>query len=64
MEKKLEIQAKKYKGESAVLSSRVPLELIKKIDEVAEQTGFGSDTYMTRVFKQKMNTTPGKYRHK
>lgn len=39
MEKKLEIQAKKYKGESAVLSSRVPLELIKKIDEVAEQTG-------------------------
>lgn len=39
MEKKLEIQTKKYKGESAVLSSRVPLELIKKIDEVAEQTG-------------------------
>ena len=34
------------------------------IAEVAERTGFGSDTYMTRVFKQKMNTTPGKYRHK
>ena len=34
------------------------------IAEIAEQTGFGSDTYMTRVFKQKLNTTPGKYRRK
>lgn len=39
MERKLEIQAKKYKGETAVLSSRVPIELIKNIDEVAEKTG-------------------------
>lgn len=34
------------------------------IADIAEKTGFGSDTYMTRVFKQKLNTTPGKYRHK
>ena len=34
------------------------------VAEIAEQTGFGSDTYMTRVFKQRLNTTPGKYRHK
>ena len=34
------------------------------IAEIAEQTGFGSDTYMTRVFKQKLNSTPGKYRRK
>ncbi len=33
------------------------------IAEIAEQAGFGSDTYMARVFKQKLNTTPGKYRH-
>ena len=33
------------------------------IADIAEQTGFGSATYMTRVFKQKLNTTPGKYRH-
>ena len=32
------------------------------ITEVAERTGFGSDTYMTRIFKKKLNTTPGKYR--
>ena len=34
------------------------------VAEIAEQTGFGSDTYMTRVFRQRLNTTPGKYRHK
>ena len=34
------------------------------VAEIAEQTGFGSDTYMTRVFKQRLGTTPGKYRHK
>ena len=33
------------------------------IADIAERTGFGSATYMTRVFKQKLNTTPGKYRH-
>ncbi len=31
---------------------------------IAEKTGFGSDTYMTRVFKQKLGTTPGKYRRR
>lgn len=30
------------------------------IAEIAEQTGFGSATYMTRVFKQKLGITPGK----
>lgn len=34
------------------------------IAAIAEQTGFGSDTYMTRVFKQKLGTTPGRYRRK
>jgi len=34
------------------------------IADVAEQTGFGSDTYMTRIFKKKLNITPGKYRHR
>ena len=41
MEKKpkLEIKSKKYKGESAVVSARIPLEVIRKIDSVAEETG-------------------------
>ena len=34
------------------------------VADVAEKVGFGSDTYMTRVFRQKLNTTPGKYRQK
>ncbi|MCI1734783.1 MAG: ribbon-helix-helix domain-containing protein [Bacilli bacterium] len=37
--KKLTIPSKKYKGDSAVISARIPLELVKRIDEVAEQTG-------------------------
>ena len=36
---KLEINSKKYKGESAVVSARIPLEVIRKIDSVAEETG-------------------------
>ena len=30
------------------------------ITEIAEQSGFGSATYMTRVFKQKLGIPPGK----
>lgn len=36
--KKLEIQSKKYKGESVVVTSRVPIELARKIDEVSQKT--------------------------
>lgn len=39
MEKKLTITPKKFKGESSVVSVRVPTELLKKIDAVAEKTG-------------------------
>ena len=37
--KKLTIPAKKCKGDSAVISARISLELVQRIDEVAEQTG-------------------------
>ena len=37
--RKLVIPSKKYRGDSAVISSRLTNELIKKIDEIAEQTG-------------------------
>lgn len=39
VEKKLVIQSKKYKGETAVVSARLPHDLIKKIDEICEVTG-------------------------
>lgn len=38
-EKKLIIQAKKYGGETAVVSARLPNDLIKKIDRICEATG-------------------------
>ena len=38
-EKKLKISAKKYTGDSAVISARLPNDLIKEIDEICEKTG-------------------------
>lgn len=34
------------------------------LEKIAEKTGFGSATYMNRIFKQKLNCTPGKFRGK
>ena len=38
MEKKLVLEQKKYKGESSVVSARLPIELIKEIDRIANET--------------------------
>ena len=38
-EKKLVISAKKYVGDSAVVSARLPVELIKELDIICEKTG-------------------------
>ena len=37
--KKLIISSKKYKGETAVVSIRLPNDIIEKLDTLAEQTG-------------------------
>lgn len=37
--KKLVIAPKKYTGETAVVSARLPNDLIKRIDEICEITG-------------------------
>ena len=39
MEKKLVITSKKYRGDSVVVSMRIPSELLQKLDSVAEKTG-------------------------
>lgn len=39
MEKKLEIRTKKYRGETTVISSRVPADLVEKIDFIAKSSG-------------------------
>ena len=38
-EKKLVISSKKFRGDSSVVSVRIPNELIKRWDEIAEKTG-------------------------
>ena len=37
--KKLVISTKKYTGETAVISPRIPSDLIKEIDDICETTG-------------------------
>ncbi|MCR4594886.1 MAG: ribbon-helix-helix domain-containing protein [Clostridiales bacterium] len=37
--KKLEIQSKKYRGESTVVSLRLPTNLILRLDEISKRTG-------------------------
>lgn len=39
MDKKLVISSKKFRGDSSVVSVRLPNDMIKKIDEIAELTG-------------------------
>ncbi|MBR3863450.1 MAG: ribbon-helix-helix protein, CopG family [Clostridia bacterium] len=38
-DKKFVISSKRYRGDSAVLSVRLPSELIKQLDDIAEKTG-------------------------
>ena len=38
-EKRLSIPTKKYKGDSAVISARIPTDMIKEIDEISDKTG-------------------------
>ena len=38
-DKKLVISSKRFRGESSVVSVRLPNELLEKLDEIAEQTG-------------------------
>lgn len=39
MDKKLIVSAKKYKSETSVVSLRLPVDMIERIDAVAEKTG-------------------------
>lgn len=38
-DKKLIIESKKYRGESSVVSVRLPDDLVKTLDSIAEETG-------------------------
>ena len=38
-EKKLELKAKKYRGDSTVVSLRLPTDLIARLDDISKTTG-------------------------
>ncbi len=44
---KLVIEPKKYKGDTCVISSRLPADLVKAIDKVAEDTGRNRNEVVT-----------------
>ena len=39
MNKKLEIKSKKYRGDTTVISARVPEDLVDKLDKIAKKSG-------------------------
>lgn len=39
VDKKLIISPRKYKGETSVVSARLPIDMIKALDKIAENTG-------------------------
>lgn len=39
MEKKLIISQRRFKGDSSVISVRLPNDLVKSLDDIAEKTG-------------------------
>ena len=45
--KKLVIPQKKYKGETSVVSARLPVEMIKTLDQIAENTGRNRNEIIT-----------------
>ncbi|MDY4487277.1 MAG: ribbon-helix-helix protein, CopG family [Candidatus Limivicinus sp.] len=45
--KKLIISPRKYKGETSVVSARLPVEMIKTLDEIAENTGRNRNEIIT-----------------
>ena len=46
-ETKLIISPRKYKGETSVVSARLPAEMIKELDKIAENTGRNRNEIIT-----------------
>lgn len=50
-DKKLKITTKKYRGDSSVVSIRLPIELISSLDEIAKETGRTRNDIMQRCLE-------------
>ena len=47
-DKKLIISGKKFRGETSVVSVRLPTDMIEKLDEIAEETGRTRNEIVTK----------------
>ena len=50
-DKKLTITTKKYKGETATITTRLPAELIEKIDDIVKRTGRNRNDIMQKCIE-------------
>lgn len=59
---KLIIQAKKYRGPTAVVSARLPADLISSIDRVSSETGYNRNEIIEKCLEfaiENMETEKG-----
>lgn len=47
VDKKLVISPRKYKGETSVVSARLPVDMVKELDGIAENTGRNRNEIIT-----------------
>ena len=47
-DKKLVISSKKFRGETSVVSIRIPTDMIEKLDDIAEETGRTRNEIVTK----------------
>lgn len=50
-DKKFKITVKKYKGDTSVISLRLPIELVNTLDELAKETGRTRNDIMQRYLE-------------
>jgi len=55
MTEKLTITTKKYKGETSTITTRLPVDLIAKIDDAAKKTGRNRNDIVQKCIEFAMN---------
>lgn len=63
MAEKLVIKKKKYQGVTSVVSARLPSDMIKDLDKVAEKTGYNRNEVISMCLEyaiQNLQTEDGK----
>ena len=57
MEQKLKLTVKKSKGETSVVTLRLPVELLEKVDKVADETGRTRNDVIIKCFDFAIDNT-------